>query len=294
MGWWPSTGCRCRRPPAPSTASSARTARARPPSSTPAPASSLVPRGTSDWGRHDLGRLSTPARATRGLGRTFQRMELFDSMTVMENVALGPEAHMAAGSPWRQLACGRRQRREINERARHAARRCGIETLAHRRAGDLSTGQRRLVELPASWPPPSVSSCSTSPPRVSTWPRRSASGPSSVTTWPRPVSASCWSSTTWHWSPPSAALIYVLDFGRLIFAGTTADALGSDVVRAAYLGSDAVRRDAAPEARTACLSCAESAPGTGRARCSTTSTSSCRTARSWRCWARTAPARPPS
>ena len=34
--------------------------------------------------------------------------------------------------------------------------------------------------------------------------------------------------------------IYVLDFGKLIYAGTAADALSSPVVQAAYLGTDDV------------------------------------------------------
>jgi ABC-type branched-subunit amino acid transport system ATPase component len=33
--------------------------------------------------------------------------------------------------------------------------------------------------------------------------------------------------------------IYVLDFGKLIFSGTTSDVLSSETVRAAYLGSEA-------------------------------------------------------
>ena len=32
--------------------------------------------------------------------------------------------------------------------------------------------------------------------------------------------------------------IYVLDFGRLIYSGSTDDVMASDVVRAAYLGSE--------------------------------------------------------
>ena len=47
----------------------------------------------------DITRLSTQARAQRGLGRTFQRMELFETMTVRENVAMGKEASYAGRNP---------------------------------------------------------------------------------------------------------------------------------------------------------------------------------------------------
>jgi ABC-type branched-subunit amino acid transport system ATPase component len=191
-------------------------------------------------GDHDLHHLSTPVRAARGLGRTFQRMALFDSMTVGENVALGPEAHDAAGPPWSQLVCGRRRRREILERAGDAMQRCGIETLAHRRAGDLSTGQRRLVELA----------------RVIATPFRfvlldePSSGLDVVETEHFGTILSDFVAQTGvglllveHDMALVASIcsyIYVLDFGRQIFDGSTADAMVSDVVRAAYLGSDAV------------------------------------------------------
>ena len=33
--------------------------------------------------------------------------------------------------------------------------------------------------------------------------------------------------------------IYVLDFGRLIYEGTAADVLSAEIVKAAYLGSEA-------------------------------------------------------
>ena len=34
--------------------------------------------------------------------------------------------------------------------------------------------------------------------------------------------------------------IYVMDFGRVIFAGTPAEVRGSEIVQAAYLGSEEV------------------------------------------------------
>jgi ABC-type branched-subunit amino acid transport system ATPase component len=192
----------------------------------------------------ELGHLSTPARAARGLGRTFQRMELFDSMTVGENVELGPEAYYAAGSPWSQLTCGRRQRREITERARDAMARCGIEELARRRAGDLSTGQRRLVELAQVIATPFRFVLLDEP----------SSGLDVVETErfgsilldfvaERGVGLLL----VEHDMTLIATIcsyIYVLDFGRQIFAGPTRDAMASELVRAAYLGSDSVQIDA--------------------------------------------------
>jgi ABC-type branched-subunit amino acid transport system ATPase component len=191
-------------------------------------------------GDDDLGHHSTATRAARGLGRTFQRMELFDSMTVAENVALGPEAHFAAGRPWSQLASSPRARRDVHERARAAMKRCAIEPLARRRAGDLSTGQRRLVELA----------------RVLATPFRfilldePSSGLDVVETERFGAILSGFVEETGvglllveHDMALVAILcsyIYVLDFGRLIFDGLTADALASETVRAAYLGSGSI------------------------------------------------------
>ena len=48
--------------------------------------------------------ISDPAaRARRGLGRTFQRVELFNSLTVRENIQLGREAILAGANPLTQL-----------------------------------------------------------------------------------------------------------------------------------------------------------------------------------------------
>src|SRR5205085_9815933 len=62
--------------------------------------------GTIHLHGEDVSRRGPAERAQRGLGRTFQRMELFASMTVAENVALGWEARRAGSSAFRHL-CAR-------------------------------------------------------------------------------------------------------------------------------------------------------------------------------------------
>ena len=95
----------------------------------------------------DVTSLSPQVRARKGLGRTFQKMELFDHATVRDNVSMGREAAMAGSLPWRQLFASRAERDELVEATEFALDLCGIADLADRRPVELSTGQRRLVEL---------------------------------------------------------------------------------------------------------------------------------------------------
>ena len=87
----------------------------------------------------------SPARRARaGLGRTFQRLELFGSMTVEENLRFATEAGALSERPWRMLA---RQRYQDPERAGAMLTRLGIEHLASTPAADLPPGSARLLEL---------------------------------------------------------------------------------------------------------------------------------------------------
>jgi ABC-type branched-subunit amino acid transport system ATPase component len=95
----------------------------------------------------DVTRSSPSARARRGLGRTFQKAQLFDSLTVAENVALGREAALAGANPLRQLAASRPQGRQVDAAVTGALAAVGMAHLAGAQAGLLSTGQKRLVEL---------------------------------------------------------------------------------------------------------------------------------------------------
>jgi ABC-type branched-subunit amino acid transport system ATPase component/branched-subunit amino acid ABC-type transport system permease component len=95
----------------------------------------------------NLSRYRPSVRARLGLGRTFQQVQLCDSLSVYENVAIGSEAGIVGASVLRHLFRRPAEVREVDAHAREALEMCGIERLAGDRVGSLSTGQRRLVEL---------------------------------------------------------------------------------------------------------------------------------------------------
>ena len=102
----------------------------------------MRPDGGEVWldGRR-IDRLRPWRRAHLGLGRTFQITRLFREMTVLENVV----APLRAFS-WRQLAADAVAGHEA-ERAEELLEFVGMRRLAHARAGALSYGQQKLVEL---------------------------------------------------------------------------------------------------------------------------------------------------
>ncbi|HVW34117.1 MAG TPA: ABC transporter ATP-binding protein [Acidimicrobiia bacterium] len=98
----------------------------------------------------DIGKESPARRARLGLGRTFQRMELFRSLTVRENVSLAAEAIHVGDDPLTQLGVfkgGRRIKTEVADVSEELLAATGLEPVADRLAGEISTGQGRLVEL---------------------------------------------------------------------------------------------------------------------------------------------------
>ena len=203
-------------------------------------AGAVAATGTVRLGDVTIDGWSAAHRAQAGLGRTFQRFALFDSMTVFENVAMGPETHAAGRRPWHQLMAGRSERRRTADAARAAMERCGIAALADRRAGELSTGQRRLVELARAMATPfrfllldepssglDVAETHGFGEILLDYVAETGIGLLLVEHDMALVRRVCTS-------------IFVLDFGKLIYQGSTADVLASDVVRAAYLGTEEV------------------------------------------------------
>ena len=188
----------------------------------------------------DITHRTPSGRARLGLGRTFQRMELYDRLTVRENVAMGLEAKLAGQRILGWLVGTAPERRAVAEATDHALERCGITALRDRRAGVLTSGQRRLVELarvlagdfriflldePSSGLDPGETEAFGDVLRAVV--ASDGRGILLVEHDMALVRAVC-------------EYAYVLDFGQLIEEGPIAQVLASDIVRSAYLGEEAV------------------------------------------------------
>jgi ABC-type branched-subunit amino acid transport system ATPase component/branched-subunit amino acid ABC-type transport system permease component len=185
----------------------------------------------------DLNGRGPAYRARRGLGRTFQRPDLFNSLTVRQNISMGREASMAGGNPLAQFFGSRHSNRVISEIVDEALALTGIRPIADSQVGLLPVGQRRLVEL-----------------------ARALAGPFDVLLLDEPSSGLDGHETEQFGTVLKTAVrergcaillvehdmtlvrdvcdhVYVLDFGSLIFEGSPEEMHNSDTVRAAYLGN---------------------------------------------------------
>ncbi len=186
----------------------------------------------------DVSHMGASTRSRLGLGRTFQRAELFNLLTVRENVTLGREASMAGSNPVTQLFSRRGEKKVVNAAVDEAIELTGIGPLADLQAGLLPTGQRRMVEL-----------------------ARALAGPFELLLLDEPSAGLDVNETERFGAILTGVVrergigillvehdmalvrqvcehIYVLDFGRLIFEGNAEEMVSSDIVRAAYLGSE--------------------------------------------------------
>ena len=93
--------------------------------------------GTVRLGAHDVTRTKPHRRSRLGLGRTFQRLELFGTLTARENVQMAAEVQRG------KLASGRTPAEE----AAVQLERVGLLAIADEPTDSLPTGLARLVEM---------------------------------------------------------------------------------------------------------------------------------------------------
>ncbi|MHB8459449.1 MAG: ABC transporter ATP-binding protein [Candidatus Limnocylindrales bacterium] len=105
--------------------------------------------GTVTFDGRDVTSLAVHERARLGLTRTFQLSSEFPRLTVLENL-LAAARHERGDTLWSALL-GERYwgavERELVERARELLARFGMEARESDYAGNLSGGQKRLVEI---------------------------------------------------------------------------------------------------------------------------------------------------
>ena len=184
----------------------------------------------------DVTHTSPSQRARLGLGRTFQRVQLFESLDVRSNITLARESALAGSNPLRQVVGRRGDAREIDRAVASAIELTGVGAYLDKPVDHLSTGQRRLVEL-----------------------ARVLAGPFNTVLLDEP-SSGLDPTETEHFGEilcravaerglgvllvehdmalvqQTCAQVYVLDYGCMIFEGTPQEMLTAEAVRAAYLG----------------------------------------------------------
>jgi branched-chain amino acid transport system ATP-binding protein len=85
-------------------------------------------------------------RARLGLARTFQRLELFTSLTVRDNVRVGGEIRNRWGASWFRRLSGAGAG-DVNEETDRIIELTGLGPIADREVSEIPTGQARVVEL---------------------------------------------------------------------------------------------------------------------------------------------------
>jgi len=183
--------------------------------------------GTVAFRGRDLRHVPPSGRSRAGIGRTFQRLEAFGSLTVRENVLVAIEIRRG----WRWVPASA-QRAEAD----HLLALVGISAYADQRADAVPTGVARLLEVARSLATgprlllldePSSGLVEAETERFGRLLRRLAEQRRSIVLVEHDmglVMSTC-------------DFVYVLDFGRVIAAGTPAEVRADPRVQEAYLGT---------------------------------------------------------
>jgi branched-chain amino acid transport system ATP-binding protein len=184
----------------------------------------------------DLGSMPVHRRARMGMGRTFQRIELFSDTTVAEHLLIAERVRRGDGALWKDLLGRGRPTPDESRRCGEILDLLGLAHLATEPIEALSLGQGRLVE---------VGRALVTEPKVLLLDEPSSGLDRTETDALAATLAEVQREKRFavllveHDVELVAAFTqrtYVLDFGHLIADGPTGQMLVDDRVRSAYLG----------------------------------------------------------
>jgi ABC-type branched-subunit amino acid transport system ATPase component len=183
----------------------------------------------------DITDLETFKRARLGMGRTFQRLEVFGGMSVRDNLQVAAEVSLAKGA-WRDAFTFRhRTQPDVRAVVDEALELVGIRSVALELAGSLPTGTLRLVELArALCTQPTVLLLDEPSSGLDTG--ETAEFQRVLQTVADRGVAVLLIEHDVELVMAASNWIYVLDFGSLIAQGTPREVSTDPAVRAAYLG----------------------------------------------------------
>ena len=193
-------------------------------------------RGTVELEGKDVTRLRVSQRARLGIGRTFQRIELFPDSTVRDHLFIAERVRNGRGRLWKDLVGQGRPKPDELARCDEVLELLGLEPLADEPIERLSLGQCRLVE---------VGRALMTDPKVLLLDEPSSGldrgEAATLTQTLREVQAEKGFAILLveHDVELVASFTdrcYVLDFGRMLVDGPSAEVLASPQVRSAYLG----------------------------------------------------------
>lgn len=193
-------------------------------------------RGQVEFGGDDISHLSVHERARRGIGRTFQRIELFPDSTVRDHLVVADRVNRRERRIWRDSVTRGRPRPEELRRTDEMLDLLRLRELADEPIERLSLGQGRLVEVGRA---------------LMTQPRMLLlDEPSSGLDRTETAALAATLREIQDQSGFAILLVehdielvssfttrsYLLDYGRTLLSGSTADVMASPEMRHAYLG----------------------------------------------------------
>jgi len=192
--------------------------------------------GSVKFDGRDLSRVPTHRRARLGIGRTFQRIELFSGMTPREHFLVTERARNGRGALWKDMLFMGRPTADENARAGAMLELLGLESVADRPVESLSLGVGRLVEIGRALMTQPKLMLLDEPSSGLDRHETEALGVKLKSVQANQGIAILLVEHDVDFVRSLVNRVFVLDFGTLIASGPTASVFADDAVRKAYLG----------------------------------------------------------